>query len=100
MNREITLGLLRHVLSVASASLAAKGYLGDETGEAVAGAVMVLANVAWFLFDRARATKATEAKVEAKVEAAAKAAVDTTMERVARTVGHDLAAVIARQVAR
>lgn len=52
MNKEIALGLTRHILTAAGGAMAASYGIDGATLEAVIGAVLTLIGFAWSVYDK------------------------------------------------
>lgn len=52
MNKEITLGLVRHLLTFGGGYIAAKGIIDQGSLNEAIGAVMTLAGLAWSAVDK------------------------------------------------
>lgn len=52
MNKQITLGLIRHVLTAVGGFLIAKGWIGEEILTEVVGAIVTLTGGIWSVIDK------------------------------------------------
>lgn len=62
MNTDITLGLVRHLLTTAGGVLVTKGLLTTATLDSTVGAVLTIIGVVWSVF--AKKKKADDSKTE------------------------------------